>query len=193
LRGAASLLAMYILTVPWDLRALWSVTSISAKLYLVCLFLVAAYTIVCLAKAIYYLRTLPLRESSDAQLFRATLAARMRHLRQIHFLFLLIFGAFFASEFFGIIRAIRYSSASLSAVGMEIFEPAAGFAFVVFAVLSFLHAIQWFVSGRIDRAMRCDAAKGDDVRPDVMAHFRRSMDKNRKLHELLADGQESDR
>ena len=61
---------MYILTVPWDLRALWSVTSMPAKLYLVCLFLMAAYTVIYLVKATYHLRSLPSRESSDAQLFK---------------------------------------------------------------------------------------------------------------------------
>lgn len=184
---------MYILTVPWDLRMLWSVMSMSGKLYLVCLFVMAAYTIVYSARVTYYLRTLIALGSSDAQRIRATLVSRMRHLRQIHFLFLLVFGAFFASEFFGIIRAIRYSDASLSAVRMEIFEPAAGLAFVVFAVLSFLHIIQLFISGLIDRPRRCDAANSDDVRPDVMAHFRRSTDKNRKLHELLANEKGSER
>ena len=116
----------------------------------------------------------------------------MRHLRQVHFLFLVTFGAFFANEFFRIVRAIRYSSASLSGGGMEIFDPAAAFAFVVFAVLSFLHVIQWFVSGRIDRAMTRDVSRREDVRPEAMAHFRRSTDKNRKLHELLAKGDSSD-
>jgi hypothetical protein len=182
---------MSILTVQWDLRALWAVITVSAKLYLVCLFLMALYTIIHLVRVMYYLRTLRRRESTDTPLFRPTLVARMRHLRQIHFLFLLIFGAFFASEFFGIFRAIQYSMVSLSGATMEIFEPAVAFAFVVFVALSFLHALQWFVSSWVDRAIRSDASK-NAIRPDVLAHFRRSTDKNRRLHELLAKGDSSD-
>jgi hypothetical protein len=182
---------MSILTMQWDLRALWAVITVSAKLYLVCLFLMAVYTIIHLVKVTYYLGTLRCRESADAELIRPTLVPRMRHLRQIHFLFLLIFGACFASEFFGIIRTIQYATVSLSAAKMEIFEPAAAFAFVVFVTLSFLHALQWFVSSRVDRAIMSDASKSA-VRPDAMAHFRRSTDKNRKLHELLAEGHSSD-
>jgi hypothetical protein len=159
---------MSILTVQWDLRAFWAVVTVSAKLYLVCLFLMAAYTIIHLVKVMYDLKTLRWRESDDVELLRLTLVPRMRHLRQIHFLFLLIFGACFASEFFGIIRAIRYSTASLSAARMEIFEPATAFAFVVFVALSFLHVLQWVVSSRVDTAIGSNASK-NAVRDKLLA------------------------
>jgi hypothetical protein len=49
---------------------------------------------------------------------------------------------------FALIRAIEYSSMSLSAVS-EIFEPVAAFAFFVFVVLVVLHVFQWTVAVRL--------------------------------------------
>ena|ERR1700687_1094081 len=146
---------MFILTVPWDLRALWAPVSVSARLYLLCLFVMAVYTVFRLMKVSLYLRILRKQGPGKAPpLLRQTRTARLRHLRQLHFLFLLIFGACFASEFFGIIRAVQNSAVSLSAATIQIFEPAAALAFVVFVTLAFLHSLQWFVSGRLERAAR---------------------------------------
>jgi hypothetical protein len=145
---------MFILTVPWDLRALWATASASARLYLLCLFVMGGYTVFRLMKvSLLYLRILRKQGPGKAPpLIRQTVTARLRNLRQLHFLFLLIFGACFASEFFGIIRAVQNSALSLSAATIQIFEPAAAFAFLVFVTLAFLHALQWFASGRLEKA-----------------------------------------
>ena len=114
---------MAILSVPWDLRALWSISSGVAQVYLLFLFVVAVYTVVGLIK-----RDQPKR------------------LQQLHYLGLLLFGIVFSNECFGVLRAIQLSRSSLSAIGIESFEPAVAFSFIVFTVLGFLHVLQWFRS-----------------------------------------------
>ncbi len=152
-------LAVLILTVDWNLRALWAVISLSAKLYLLCLFAMAGYTVFQLAKMIRSQRFL--RRQSSLQVaapLQQAITAKIVDLRQLQFLFLLIFGDCFANECFATIRAIRYSAVSLSPATIDIFEPATAFAFVVFALLSLLHGLQWFVSSRLERTKLSAAA-----------------------------------
>jgi len=73
----------------------------------------------------------------------------IENLRQLHTLFFFLFGIVFANEIFAILRAIGYSSMSLSALRIGVFEPIIAFAFLVFAVLTFLHALQWVVAARL--------------------------------------------
>jgi hypothetical protein len=141
---------MFILTVHWDVRALWSAISLSAKLYLFCLIVLAGYTVFRLASAVKYL--------GEAARSLQRVTSGLRHLRQLHFLFLLIFGACFASECFGGIRAIQYSASSLCPATIQVFEPAIAFAFVVFVILGFIHALQWFVFSCLD----CDRSLASD-------------------------------
>jgi hypothetical protein len=149
---------MFILTVHWDVRALWSAISLSAKLYLFCLIVLAGYTVFRLASAVKYLCTLRSQLAGEAARSLQRVTSGLRHLRQLHFLFLLIFGACFASECFGGIRAIQYSASSLCPATIQVFEPATAFAFVVFVILGFIHALQWFVSSRLD----CDRSLASD-------------------------------
>jgi len=70
-------------------------------------------------------------------------------LRQFHTLLFFLFGIVFANEVFATLRAIEYSSMSLSAARIDVFEPVTAFALFVFAVLAFLHAFQWIVAARL--------------------------------------------
>ncbi len=69
----------------------------------------------------------------------------IENVRQLHLLLLLPFGVTVADEVFATLRAIRQSAASLSALEIDVFEPCAGFAFFVLAVL---HTFQWIVAAR---------------------------------------------
>jgi hypothetical protein len=74
---------------------------------------------------------------------------RIETLRQFHALLFLLFGIVFANEMFATLRAIEYSSMSLSAARIDVFEPLTAFAFFVFVVLVFLHSFQWIVGSRV--------------------------------------------
>jgi hypothetical protein len=141
---------MFILAVPWDVRALWGVLPITAKFYLFCLLVAAAYTIYFLTRTLSRLHRLPQDiPSKRRSLLEMTNA--MEGLRQFHTLLFLLFGVFFADEMFATLRAIRYASASLSGATMDIFEAPTAFAFLVFVVLVFLHVFQWVVAAHLHR------------------------------------------
>jgi hypothetical protein len=157
---------MYILTVPWDLRSLWAIFTVTAKFYIVCLLIAAAYTIFFLARTALRLR----RASKDAA---SADAARVKprlveitkgidNLRQFHTLLFLLSGVSCANEMFATLRTVRYSWMSLSAARIDVFEPVVAFAFFVFALLVFLHAFQWTVAARVQRF----AADGRDLARD---------------------------
>jgi hypothetical protein len=70
----------------------------------------------------------------------------LKTLRQFHTFLFLFFGICCANEVFATLRAIQYSSMSLSAAGIDVFEPVVAFAFFVFVVLLFLHV---FIAHRL--------------------------------------------
>jgi hypothetical protein len=82
-------------------------------------------------------------------------------LRQFHTLLLLLFGVCCANEVFATLRAIQSSSMSLSAARIDVFEPVAAFAFLVFVVLIFLHILQWTAAARLQAAIAANV-KGSD-------------------------------
>lgn len=81
------------------------------------------------------------------------MAARIKTVRQLHTLLFLFFGACTANEVFAGLRAIQYSSMSLSILGIDVFEPFVAYAFVVFMILSVLHALQWTLDYRLQSAI----------------------------------------
>jgi hypothetical protein len=81
------------------------------------------------------------------------MGSKLEALRQLHILLLLLFGVDCANEVVATLRVIQYSSISLSAARMDIFEPLAAVSFFVFMVLLFLHVSQWAVSTRLRRSM----------------------------------------
>ena len=49
-------------------------------------------------------------------------------------------------------------------------------------------SVRFVLERAIENYIRLIAPSQNAIRPEVMAHFRRSTDKNRKLHQLLAKG-----
>ena len=144
-------MAMFILTVDWDLRALWAVMTITARAYLVCLLVGAVYSIYSLARIAWQLRHSP-KHTPPTDMNELRL--KIHTLTQFQMLLLLLFGLCCANEAFAALRAFRYSSMSLSGATTEVLEPVAAFAFVVFSMLLLLHAFQWAVKHRLQRLAR---------------------------------------
>ena len=117
---------MYIVTVPWDIRAIWAVLTIISKAYLVFLLIASIYM------ALALIRT----------------KAAIHTVRQLHYACFLLFGVCLSDGCFASVRAVRHSMVSLSASGIEAFEPIIAFSFAVLTVLSFLQILQWIVSSR---------------------------------------------
>lgn len=144
---------MVILTVHWDLLLLWEVLTITAKFYFICLMATAAYSTYFLARIALRLRQLLKHKASSEthrELFRVTeVRKRIENLRRFHTLLFLLFGVCCANEAFATIQAIKRSAQSLSAVGIEAFEPFTAFVFAVFLVFVFLHVFQWTVAARL--------------------------------------------
>jgi hypothetical protein len=144
---------MFILTVRWDFRLLWAVLTITAKIYILCLLTGALFSTYSLARIASRFRQLTKHLSSadkkETRLRLKAMTTQIQTLRQFHTLLLLLFGVCCANEVFATFRAIRYSSMSLSAARLEVFEPVAAFVFFVFIVLLFLHAFQWAVAHRL--------------------------------------------
>jgi hypothetical protein len=141
---------MFILTVHWDMRLLWAVLTITAKFYIFFLLAATVYSTSSLALITIRLRRL-LRHgaSADMSLRLIEMTKRVESLRQFHTLLFLLFGLCCANEVFATLRTIQYSSMSLSAAKIDVFEPVTAFAFLVFVVLTFLHAFQWAVAARL--------------------------------------------
>ena len=142
--------AMFILTVRWDVRAIWSVLTPTARFYVLCLLLAAVATTYFLGQSIFRMRRLLNGVTSiDAAIAgrcATKVKGRIENLRQLHLLLFFLFGMIFANEMFALVRAIEHSSMSLSAARIDICEPITALAFFVFGVLLFLHILQWIVA-----------------------------------------------
>jgi hypothetical protein len=148
---------MYILSVHWDLVAMWAMLSLPGKFYLACLLASVVYTSYLLTRTLVRLHglnkeTIPI----GAELRRLTLPgieSGIETVRQLHLLLLFLFGATLANEVFGTLRGIRYASMSLSGARVDVFEPCASFSFIVFGVLTLLHIFQWIASVQSRRSI----------------------------------------
>jgi hypothetical protein len=152
---------MFILTMHWDLRALLAGLTITARFYVFALLASVVYSTFSSVRSVFSLYRVSRNRVIDVNDRRSLLlemASRIQNLRQFHTLLFLLFGACCANEVIAILRAIQYSSASLSAAGMDIFEPVTAFAFFVFVVLLVLHIFQWAVAARL-RAMASTSTK----------------------------------
>ncbi len=150
---------MFILTMHWDLRSLWAVLTVTAHLYILCLTVAAVYSTGSLVRIAFRLRLLSKNAATDVSDVRSRLfemGSGIEALRQFHTLLFLLFGVCCANEVVALLRAIQYSSVSLSAVRMDVFEPVAAFAFFVLAVLLLLHVFQWAVATRLRPALRAN-------------------------------------
>lgn len=142
---------MVILTVHWDLRLMWELLTITAKFYVLCLLAGVAYSTYSLARTASRLpKLLKHTASTHRETFSVTeMMKRLENLRQFHALLLLLFGVCCANEVFATVQSIKLSSMSLSAARIDVFEPVILFAFFVFLVFAFLHALQWVVAARL--------------------------------------------
>jgi hypothetical protein len=146
---------MYILSVHWDLLMLWAILSLTAKLYIFCLLAAVVYTIYSLSRTMVRFRSMK-RTTIDAEpagLGLLVIARTIENVRQLHLLLLYLFGVTLANEVFATLRAIRESAVSFSALGVDVFEPCAAFAFLVSGVLAILHTLQWIVAVRLRRSV----------------------------------------
>jgi hypothetical protein len=132
---------------------LWIILPPQTKLFFFCLFLMAIY--MAFSLAIIYLqsrsaprkRTEPLPTSLHLRFMR-----RIHNLRQLHFMFLLIFGVALTDEIFRSLRAYEYSKMSLSEpTGAEIADPVLAFAYSCLIIFTVLHLFQWLVSSRLEK------------------------------------------
>jgi hypothetical protein len=150
--------AMFILTVHWDLRLVWASLTITAKFYILCLLAATVYSTFFLARIPFRLRQLlkdvASTDEKNVRFLLLELTRGIETLRQVHTSLFLLFGVCCANEVFATLRAIQYSSMSLSAARIDVFEPVTAFAFFVFAVLVYLHAFQWTVAVRLGSASR---------------------------------------
>jgi len=113
----------------------------------------AVYTTSFLARTVFRLRRLQKNVPSiGAALVRRRLIEMITGIatqRQFHTLLFFLFGMFFANEMLATLRGIEYSSMSLSAARIDVFEAVTAFAFFFFVVLVFLHAFQWILAARL--------------------------------------------
>jgi hypothetical protein len=144
---------MFIFTRDWDVRMFWGFLPLTAKGYLITLFIAAAYTTYFLIRTLIRLHRMPLNlPSSDnarLNLDKIALTNGLESIRQFHKLLFLLFGVFFTDEMFATIRGIRLYELSLSGARMDIFEALTALAFIAFIVLLFLHIFQWGVAARL--------------------------------------------
>jgi hypothetical protein len=146
---------MFILTVPWDLRLVWAVLSITARAYILLLLTATGFSTYSLVRLTFRLHELLKLETTDARgadLHLVAMSKGIANLRQFHALLFLLFGLCCANEVFATLRTIQYSLLSLSAAKINVFEPVTAFAFLVLLVLTFLHAFQWAVAARLQSA-----------------------------------------
>jgi hypothetical protein len=137
----------------WDLREAWLVLTLTAKFYILCLFLGAVYVSYLLAQTTFDMRGfLTDKAAGRAPGVRSRLFemdGRIENLRQFNTMLLILFGIFFANETFSTLRAVQLSALSLSAARIDSFEPLTLFAFFVLVILAFLHGFQWIVAARL--------------------------------------------
>jgi hypothetical protein len=138
-----------------DVWGLWLIISLAGKVYICYLLTAVAYATVFHIRTLLRLYDLQKADAPDESgADRSRLASMWRgieNMRQLQLLLLLVFGIALANEVLATLRGIRYSSMSLSEASIEVFEPAATFAFVVFGILTFLHVSQWIVVARLRR------------------------------------------
>ena len=148
---------MFILTLHWDLRALFAALTITARFYIFGFMAAAVYSTYSSVRIAFLLNRVSKSLADDASGARPGLckmAGKVETLRQFHTFLFLLFGACCAIEVVAILRTIQLSFVSLSAARMDIFGPVAAFAFFVFAVLLMLHILQWAVAARLRATSR---------------------------------------
>jgi hypothetical protein len=136
---------MNLLSVNWDIRAIWMILPLLSKFCLSFLFASGFFTMVVTLASILGAKT-------SEQLARS--ANRVANLRQFQTFAFYFFGVCLADHLFAAIKAIERSTMSLQAEGIDVFCPMAWFAFIGFLTLLSSHSLQWFASCRAIRVSR---------------------------------------
>ena len=146
---------MSIFSTPWDVRALWSIMTHAAHLFLLSLFLVAVIVAVKLAKVFLALRKMPSLDEEAKKALAMVNASRIYNAQQLLGLMRLIFGIIVSNEIFACIRSVSLSRMSLSQLALsEALEAPVAMTFVVFAVFSILHVSVWAMEVTCERPSR---------------------------------------
>jgi hypothetical protein len=124
---------MSLLTTPWDFRLLLALLPLQTKLYLIFLLTVVFYSAIssCLILA---KTSKSFVHTHLAQDICSQLAQRLGNLRQLHLLLFLLFGIFLTDGTFRALQTLVRSRMSL-----------------VLSALTFLHALQWLASSRLQQ------------------------------------------
>src|SRR5271157_647093 len=146
---------MNLLTTDWDFRSLWMIWPLQTRVYLLCLFAAAIYSLISLLRIFLHLRKLPrIIPEAGAESTCRRISGRLHNLRQLHLLFLLLFGLFLVDEAFRTARSFLLSRMSLEAPTIaELLDPLLAFAFLSLLVLTILHSLQWLASSRLDASL----------------------------------------
>ena len=144
-----------LLSVRWDLRAIWQILTFVAQIYLTGLFGTIIFTIGTSARTLWLLRQLADRTGQESTAAFQELAWRIHSLRQFLTLAFLVFGVVLANEVFASLRTVRPSYMSLSEYRLsDALEAPTAFAFVSLSTFFCLHVLQWYADARIQRKLR---------------------------------------
>jgi hypothetical protein len=139
---------MNLLSHSWDVRMLWFILPLQAKLFFLCLLLATTYMIFSIAFA--YRRGRSFAPNGTEPFLRSLhprFLRRMHNLRQLHFTFLLIFGVIMTDELFRALQAYERSKLALSeSTAAQIADPVLAFAYCCLLIFTFLQILQWLVS-----------------------------------------------
>src|SRR3984893_11069573 len=131
------LINMLILSVPWDLRSIWAVLTITAKFYTICLLAGAAYSTYSLARIVVWLR----RNARNKTVIKELDEMRTKtlSLREFHTMLFLLFGLCASNEVFNVLRGSQNSAVSPPGDTFDVYASVVSFVFFVFAVLLVPH------------------------------------------------------
>jgi hypothetical protein len=131
---------MNLLSVDWDIRALWLMLPVLSR---ICLLFLLTSTLFTTKVSL----TIILKVKSSQHLARST--NRLENLRQFQTFTFYFFGVCLADHLFATVKAIERPTLSLQAVGVDAFSLMAWFAVIGFLILLSSHSVQWFASCRV--------------------------------------------
>jgi hypothetical protein len=144
---------MSILLTSWDWRSLWENLPLTSNLYLVYICVLVVFTVFLDMRI--WRRLKQFKKSPDNKSIETLsgLQSRMTSLRQLHVFSFLMFGICVTDQFFSSVRAVTRASWCLVDT-TNAFDPLAWFAYLVFVQFLAIHALQWFVSSRLQAEAR---------------------------------------
>jgi hypothetical protein len=143
-----------LLSVPWDIRMLWGLLSVPARVYLVALLATVAFASMFCARTFWFLIQTSRKAGKFASVTYNRHLSPISFLRQFLFLIILIFGAVLANEVFGCLRAVRVSQMSLSEYRLgDALEVPTALAFTSACAFIYVHLLCWIAYARLRRGV----------------------------------------